>query len=193
MKPFYRIALGSDHGGYRHKEILKRFLASLGQEVIDCGCHSEASYDFPLSAAAVARRIVNRTAERGVLIDGAGFPSAMVANRFPGVRAAVVHNDFTCTISRQHSDANVISFGAKVVDPDETCRLVELWLRTDFLGGKYQRRLDLLSAVEREAAGKTSGKRRLLTARDVAENPQALTETDSVLLTPAAVDLLRNR
>ncbi len=181
-----RIAIGSDHGGFVHKMELIRYLKGLGHEVTDVGCYSPESYDFPRSAEDVGRAVALKAADRGVCIDGAGSPSAMCANKIPGVRASVVHDAFTATISREHSDANVICFGAKVVDADTARTLVELWLRTNFLGGKYQRRIDMVTAIEKRHSGKTPG-RRLVTDADLARDP-ALAEGAGVLLTPLARD-----
>lgn len=184
----YRIAIGSDHGGFAHKTELIRYLRGLGHDVKDCGCHSTAAYDFPVSAADVARAVAVKACERGVMIDGAGSPSAMVANKFAGVRAAVVHNEFTAKISREHGDANIIAFGAKVVSPDEAKTLVELWLRTDFLGGKYQKRIDQIAALERERGGAAPA-RRVVTAADVRRDP-ALAAGPGVTVTPLAREVL---
>jgi ribose 5-phosphate isomerase B len=187
----YHIAIGSDHGGFAHKTELIRYLRGLGHDVKDCGCFSTAAYDFPVSASDVARAVSTKAAERGVMIDGAGSPSAMVANKFTGVRAAVVHNAFTATISREHGDANIISFGAKVVSPDEAKTLVELWLRTDFLGGKYQKRIDMITAVERERSG-AMAPRRVVTAEDVKRDP-SLADGPGVTVTPLAREVLAAR
>lgn len=181
-----KIAIGSDHGGFAHKEILARYLRGLGHEVKDVGCHSTEAYDFPRSAEDVATLVARKLADRGVCIDGAGSPSAMCANKVPGVRASVVHDTFTATISREHSDANVICFGAKVVDAETAATLLELWLRTNFLGGKYQRRIDMVTQIETRHSGKSPG-RRLVTESALAADP-ALADGPSVLLTPLARD-----
>lgn len=186
-----KIAIGSDHGGFVHKTELIRYLRGLGHEVKDVGCHSPEAYDFPRSAEDVATAVGRRLADRGVCIDGAGSPSAMCANKVPGVRASVVHDAFTATISREHSDANVICFGAKVVDADTAKTLVELWLRTNFLGGKYQRRIDMVTAIERRAAGRSSS-RRIVTDADLARDP-ALADGPEALLTPLAKDRAAGR
>lgn len=184
-----RIAIGSDHGGFGMKAELIRYLAGLRHEVRDVGCYSTESYDFPISAWDVARVVSTKTADRGVLIDGAGSPSAIVANKVAGIRAAVVHNDFTAKISREHSDANIICFGAKVVDIDAAKTLVELWLRTDFLGGKYQKRIDMIGDVERRARG-VSPRRRVITAANVTAD---ITVGPDVTVTPLAADMLRGK
>lgn len=192
IRPMHqRIAIGSDHGGFTHKEELTRYLRGLGHEVIDVGCYSSESYDFPRSAEDVARIVARKGANVGVLIDGAGSPSAMCANKVPGVRASVVHDAFTAKISKEHSDANVICFGAKVVDADTAKTLIELWLRTNFLGGKYQRRIDMVTAIERASSGQAP-RRRLVTAADVTLNA-ALADGPDIILTPLAREQSRTR
>ncbi len=186
-----RIAIGSDHGGFALKSELVRYLRGLGHDVKDCGCFSTETYDFPVSARDVARCVMTKSCDRGILIDGAGSPSALVANKFPGIRASVVHDEFTAKISREHSDANVISFGAKVVSEDLAKTLVELWLRTDFLGGRYQKRIDMITAAEEEARG-VPVRRRLVSAKDLeGENPAPT--GPGVTLTPLAKDILKGR
>lgn len=188
--PYYlpmRIAIGSDHGGFAMKAELIRYLKGLRHEVRDVGCFSAESYDFPVSAHDVAKCIATKSADRGVLIDGAGSPSAMVANKIPGVRASVVHDEFTAKISREHSDANVISFGAKVVSADVAKTLIELWLRTDFLGGKYQKRIDMISDIEKRASGLPQ-KRRLITAERSGELGH-----ENAIVTPLARDILHSK
>jgi RpiB/LacA/LacB family sugar-phosphate isomerase len=186
-----RIAIGSDHGGFELKSDLIRYISGLGHEVKDVGCYSRDTYDFPVSAWDVARAVSTRAADRGIVIDGAGSPSAIVANKIPGIRASVVHDDFTAKISREHSDANVLALGAKVVDADRARSLVELWLRTDFLGGRYQKRIDMITDAERKASGREP-RRRVVSADDVKRDP-ALAAGIDVTLTPLARDLIKVR
>lgn len=166
VRKTYRIAIGSDHGGFELKTALIRYLSGQGHEITDCGCHSKDPYDFPISASAVAQAVARKSADRGVVLDGAGFPSAMVANKFTGVRACVVHDKFTAEISRQHSDANVVGLGAKVLDAETAATLLELWLRTEFLGGKYQKRIDQITEIERRRSG-MAPRRHWFTAEEV--------------------------
>lgn len=189
--PTLRIAIGSDHGGFEMKTVLIRFLRGLRHDVRDVGCFSRESYDFPVSAHDVAQAIATKAADRGVLIDGAGSPSAMVANKIPGVRASVVHDAFTATISREHSDANVIAFGAKVVAPELAMTLLELWLRTDFLGGKYQKRIDMIADVEARA-GSRAPRKRLVTAGMIPSSGEVAV-AENALVTPLAQDRIREQ
>ncbi|PIU47123.1 MAG: ribose-5-phosphate isomerase [Candidatus Hydrogenedentes bacterium CG07_land_8_20_14_0_80_42_17] len=187
----YRIAIGSDHGGFPLKEVLIRYLQSLGHEIKDCGCYSPAPYDFPISARAVAHAVMTKSVDRGIVIDGAGSPSAIVANKFPGIRASVVHDEFTAKISREHSDSNVLAFGVKCVSEDLAKTLVELWLRIDFLGGKYQKRIDMITEVEKETKD-VQPKKRFVTARDIEAN-QKIELGPDVLLTPLAQELFKSK
>lgn len=184
-----RIAIGSDHGGFAMKGELIRYLSGLRHDIRDVGCYSSESYDFPVSAYDVARAVAAKSVDRGIIIDGAGSPSAIVANKLSGVRASVVHDEFTAKISREHSDANVICFGAKVVTADLANRLLELWLRTDFLGGKYQKRIDMITDVERRARDQ-SPRRRVITADQVTPGSDLGT---NFILTPLAKDIVNRR
>ena len=107
-----RVAVGSDHGGYRSKELLKSYLGSLGYRVVDVGCHSPESVDYPDFAQAVARKVAAGDCERGIMIDGAGIGSAMAANKVPGIRAALCYDVSSARNSREHNDANVLTLGA---------------------------------------------------------------------------------
>jgi len=191
MQTKFRIVIGSDHGGFELKKGLIAYLRGQGHEVKDVGCYSTESYDFPVSATDVARAIAAKTADRGIVIDGAGSPSAMVANKTVGVRASVVWNEFTAKISREHSDANVLAFGAKVVELDQAKVLAELWLRTDFLGGKYQKRIDMITEIEKKRAGALPRKR-TITAADI-EAGMSVEPGPDVTLTPLAREMLQRK
>jgi ribose 5-phosphate isomerase B len=144
-----RVALGADHGGFELKEILRRVIAEeMGWEVHDCGTHSTDAVDYPDLAAAVAREVASGRAARGVVVDSAGIGSAMAANKVPGVRCALCHDDATVRNARQHNDANVLSLGARVVSRGAAVRLVRLFLATDFEGGRHERRVRKIMALE---------------------------------------------
>ena len=148
-----RVAIGSDHGGFELKEILKRAIAEeLGWEVRDCGTHSTEAVDYPDYAAAVAREVASGRCGRGVVVDAAGIGSAIAANKIPGVRCAVCHNDATVLNSREHNDANVLALGARVVHRGLATRLVRLFLSTGFSGGRHERRVQKIMALERGAS-----------------------------------------
>jgi len=145
-----RVAIGSDHGGYALKEILRRAIAEeTGWEVFDCGTHSAEAVDYPDFAAAVAREVASGRCTLGVVVDAAGIGSAMAANKVPGVRCAVCHDDATVLNAREHNDANLLSLGARVVHRGAATRMVKLFLGTAFAGGRHERRVQKIMALER--------------------------------------------
>ena len=143
------VAIGSDHGGFELKQVLVRFVKDeLGWAVHDCGTHSEEAVDYPDFAAAVAREVASGHAARGIVVDAAGIGSGIAANKIAGVRCAVCHDDATARNSREHNDANVLSLGAKVVHRGEAMRIVRLFLTTPFAGGRHERRVRKIMALE---------------------------------------------
>ncbi len=145
------VVLGADHGGYELKEFLKRFLLESGYEARDLGTDSTASVDYPDFAGAVAQAVASGAAWRGIVIDSAGIGSAMAANKVPGVRAAQCYDRATARNSREHNDANVLSLGARLLTPEQAREIVRVWLETEFAGGRHQRRVDKITAIERAA------------------------------------------
>ncbi|HTO90557.1 MAG TPA: ribose 5-phosphate isomerase B [Candidatus Sulfotelmatobacter sp.] len=145
-----RVAIGSDHGGYALKEVLKRAIHDeLGWEVHDCGTHSTDAVDYPDYAAAVAREVAGGRCARGIVVDAAGIGSTMAANKVPGVRCALAHDDATAMNAREHNDANVLALGARVVNRGLATRLVRLFLTTPFAGGRHERRVKKIMALDR--------------------------------------------
>jgi ribose 5-phosphate isomerase B len=145
-----RVALGSDHGGFELKEVLRQYIAEeLGWEVHDCGTHSTDAVDYPDYAAAVAREVAAGRCALGIVVDAAGIGSAMAANKIAGARCAVCHDDCTVVNSREHNDANVLSLGALIVNRGLAQRLVRLFLTTPFAGGRHERRVQKIMALER--------------------------------------------
>jgi ribose 5-phosphate isomerase B len=144
-----RVAIGSDHGGYPAKEILKRYLDILGYKVIDVGTYSTDSVDYPDLALKVAKKVAGGDCERGIMIDGAGIGSSMVCNKARGIRAALCYDLRTIRNSRQHNNANVLTLGGPLHSPDELCEMVKVWLDTRFDGGRHWRRINKIMAVER--------------------------------------------
>lgn len=145
-----RVAIGCDHGGLELKEILKREIAGeLGWDVHDCGTHSADAVDYPDFAAAVGREVASGRCARGIVIDAAGIGSTMAANKVAGVRCALCHSDATVLNAREHNDANVLAIGAKVVNRGLATRMVRLFLSTAFGGGRHERRVQKIMALER--------------------------------------------
>jgi len=144
-----RVAVGSDHGGYKSKELLKSYLGTLGYKVVDVGCHSPQSVDYPDFAQAVARKVAAGDCERGIMIDGAGIGSSMVCNKVRGIRAALCYDLKTVRNSREHNNANVLTLGGPLHTPDELCQMSRVWLETRFAGGRHWPRINKMMAVER--------------------------------------------
>lgn len=144
-----RVALGSDHGGYKGKELLKVYLTSLGYKVVDVGCYSPESVDYPDFAIAVARKVAGGECERGIMIDGAGIGSSMVCNKVRGIRAALCYDLKTVANSREHNNANVLTLGGPLHTPDELCQMAKVWLETRFAGGRHWPRINKMMAAEK--------------------------------------------
>lgn len=143
-----RIAVGSDHAGFEIKDRLAQRLKEQGHEVEDLGCEGPESVDYPEYGAAVGRAVAEGRCDRGMLVCGTGVGIGMAANKVPGVRAAVVHDRFTATMSREHNDANVLCLGARVLDPDHALELAEHWLDVEFAGGRHARRVGKIDALD---------------------------------------------
>ena len=139
-----KIAIGSDHAGYKYKESIKRYLTGLGHMVDDFGTDSEEPVDYPLFIHPVALAVARGEAERGVVLGGSGNGEAMVANRVKGVRCALCWNIESARLGRQHNDANVISLGQRMLTEETALELVRTWLETPFEGGRHLRRIQML-------------------------------------------------
>lgn len=144
------VAFGADHGGYELKEVLKKDLASWGYEVMDVGTHSKEAVDYPDFAHEVARMVASGKAWRGIMIDGAGIGSCMVANKVPGVRAAMAYDHASAVNSREHNDANLLTLGAGLIGVNLARQIVKTWLTTEFGGGRHAKRVDKIAAVEKQ-------------------------------------------
>ncbi|MCL4559083.1 MAG: ribose 5-phosphate isomerase B [Chloroflexi bacterium] len=144
------MSIGADHGGFPLKEALKPYLVELGYRVTDCGTNSKEAVDYPDSALAVAQMVSEGKAWRGIVIDGAGIGSCMVANKVPGVRAALCYDYSTAMNSREHNDANVLTLGAGLIGENLARLIVKTWLATDFGGGRHSKRVDKIMAVEKQ-------------------------------------------
>ncbi len=144
------VALGADHGGFPLKQALKNYLTEQGYSVVDCGTHSTDAVDYPDFAFAVARLVSEGKAWRGIIVDGAGIGSCMVANKVPGVRAALCYDHATASNSREHNDANVLTLGAGLIGENLARQIVKTWLTTPFGGGRHAKRVDKIMAVEKQ-------------------------------------------
>lgn len=136
-----KILIASDHAGLPLKNSLKKFLYSLDKPIEDLGVHTEESVDYPDIAHYLAKKIEKGEAPRGILVCGTGVGVSMVANRHPGVRAAVVTDAFSAKMSRAHNDSNVLCLGARVVTPYVAEELLRIWLETPFEGGRHAARI----------------------------------------------------
>jgi ribose 5-phosphate isomerase B len=145
-----RIAVGSDHRGFTVKENVLQLLKKMEHEAVDCGTHDCNSVDYPDVAAIVARHVHNGDVDRGILICGTGIGMCIAANKVPGVRAAPCHDDLSAEMSRRHNDLNVLCLSADMLGERLIDRMVEIWLRTEFEGGRHARRVEKIAALEAE-------------------------------------------
>lgn len=146
----WKVAIGADHGGFEMKEELKRVLADFGHQYHDFGTHSTEAVDYPDYAHLVARAVGRGTCDLGIIVDGAGIGSCMVANKVPGVRAAMCYDEASARNSREHNGANVLTLGGKVVPGDRMREIVRVWLATELTEERHRRRVAKIDAVERE-------------------------------------------
>ena len=144
------VAIGADHGGFELKEALKSDITALGFEVSDVGTNSKDAVDYPDFAHAVAQAVSSGKAWRGIMIDGAGIGSCIVANKVPGVRAGMAYDISSANNSREHNDTNVLTLGAGLIGVALAKQIVKVWLTTDFAGGRHTPRVDKIKAVERK-------------------------------------------
>ena len=139
-----RIAIGSDHAGFRYKERLRALLAGWGHDVVDFGTHSTDAVDYPVYIRPVAEAVARGECERGIVLGGSGNGEAIVANRVSGVRCALCWNEESARLGRLHNDANVISLGERMVPEEALEGIVRVWLDTPFEGGRHVRRITLI-------------------------------------------------
>ena len=146
-----RIAVGSDHRGFAVKNKIVELLRELGQEVIDDGVFDNESADYPDIAQVVAARVSKNEVDRGILICGTGIGMAVTANKFAGVRAAPCHDDLTAEMSRRHNDLNVLCLSADMLGERLIDRMIEIWLKTEFEGGRHARRIEKIIEIEQRS------------------------------------------
>ena len=153
------VAIGADHGGYAMKEKLAFRLRESGVEVLDCGTDGPDAVDYPDFAHAVARAVASGEAEAGIVVDGAGIGSAMVANKVPGIRAALCYDLSSARNSREHNHANVLTLGAGLIGDGLAWQIVQEWLSTEWGTGRHARRVDKITAVEQTYLSSRTGAR----------------------------------
>jgi ribose 5-phosphate isomerase B len=143
-----KIAFACDHAGFDLKQEVIDELTRRGHQVVDCGTDSRNSVDYVDFAAAACQQVQNQEVQLAVLVCGTGLGMSITANKFRGIRAALVHDSFTAEMSRSHNQANVLCLGSRVLDRDQALKLLGIWLDTSFVGGRHQRRIDKITAYE---------------------------------------------
>lgn len=144
-----RIAIGSDHGGVDQKDEVVKYLKSKGYEVVDVGTNSHDSCHYPLFGAEVGRQVASKKVDCGIVICTSGEGIAIAANKIKGVRCGIAYNDEVARLMRQHNNANVIAFGAKFMETSDVLRRIDIFLSTEFEGGRHQTRVDMISELEK--------------------------------------------
>ena len=144
-----QIAFGSDHAAVGLKAELIAYAESLGHACVDCGAGEGESNDYPIYAARVAQRVRDGACERGVVLCGTGVGMSLAANAFPGIRCALCGDCYTAKMTRAHNDANMLAMGARVIGPELAKMILTFFLDTSFEGGRHQRRVDMIAALER--------------------------------------------
>jgi len=145
-----RVAVGADHRGYQTKERVRVLLERLNHEVLDVGTFDAEPIDYPDLAAEVAWKVSRGEAERGILICGSGLGMCIAANKVPGIRAAPCHDDLTAEMSRRHNDLNVLCLSADMLGEKLMDRMIEIWLNTDFEGGRHERRVKKIAELDQK-------------------------------------------
>jgi len=146
-----KIGLGSDHGGYRLKEDIKKYLEEKGIEYVDYGTDNDSvSVDYPKFGFAVAEAVINKNVDKGIVCCGTGIGISLAANKVPGIRCAVVSDTFSAKMSRAHNNANMLSLGERVLGRGLALEIVEAWLNTEFEGDRHEKRVNLLSEIEKK-------------------------------------------
>ena len=145
-----KISMGCDHGGYLLKEHVKKYLTEKGHEIVDCGCNSLDSCDYPQFGAAAARAVADGTCEKGIVICTSGIGISISANKVRGIRCALCSEPLSAEMTRRHNNANMLAMGAGMTGPNMAERIVDVFLTTEFEGGRHQRRVDGIAAVEAE-------------------------------------------
>lgn len=143
-----KIALGSDHTGFETKKIISSYLKAKDFDIIDVGTFDDKSCDYPDFAFEVAKMVALNNVDAGIIFDATGIPSAITANKVPGIRAVTCYNEFSAKSSREHNNANILVLGAKTLGVETIKSILDVWLTTNFLGERHQRRLDKITNIE---------------------------------------------
>ncbi|HOK41478.1 MAG TPA: ribose 5-phosphate isomerase B [bacterium] len=143
------IVIGADHGGFKLKEELKKHLVESGHIVKDYGTYSTDPVDYPDIALLVAQAVSNGSCDRGIMIDGTGIASSIVANKLKNVRATACHDAFTANSAREHNDSNMLCLGGSLLAPPLAKQIVDIWLKTPYAGGRHQKRIDKIKEIEK--------------------------------------------
>jgi len=143
----HNIAIGSDHGGFALKEVIKEFVGDNGYEFTDFGVYNSEKADYPVIAKKIAHLVAESKFDRGILICGSGLGVAITANKVKGIRAVTCHDTYSSKMSRAHNNANILTMGGRVVGPDLACDIVKIWLETEFEGGRHQARIDMIEEL----------------------------------------------
>ncbi|MBP5231620.1 MAG: ribose 5-phosphate isomerase B [Clostridia bacterium] len=146
---FDTVAVGSDHGGLMLKEAVAAYCRQKGLTVVDCGTETPESVDYPVYAEKVCRFVQAHPGSAGILCCGTGIGMSIAANKFAGIRASVLSDPYSAEMTRRHNDANVLCLGGRILSPEKALELADLFLGTAFEGGRHQRRVDMISAIEK--------------------------------------------
>lgn len=144
------IAIGSDHGGYKLKEEIRRYLEEKGIAYSDCGTYSEESVDYPNIAKSVAEKVQKKQCEEGILICRSGIGMSIVANKFKGIRCAKCNSEQEAKFSKMHNNSNILAIGADYMNTNEAICIVRAWIATKFEGGRHKERIDIIEEIEKE-------------------------------------------
>lgn len=144
------IAIGSDHGGYKLKEEIKKYLEEKEIEYTDCGTFDEESVDYPEIAKAVALEVQNKQCEKGIVVCRSGIGMSIVANKFKGIRCAKCNDEEEAKFSRMHNNANMLAIGADYMDVNKAVRIIRTWIATEFEGGRHEERINIINEIESE-------------------------------------------
>ena len=144
-----KISMGCDHGGYLLKEHVKKYLTDKGHEIVDCGCNSLDSCDYPQFGAAAAKAVAEGSCERGIVICTTGIGISITANKVKGIRCALCGDPLSAELTRRHNNSNMLAMGAGMIGPNLAEKIVDTFLTAEFEGGRHERRVNLVMDIEK--------------------------------------------